>query len=145
MSITVNDRTLLLPPRSSALPPSTSLHWAETPPIFKPPRAKASPPEINNAIVQVLHAIKEGLPISISTLPKEVTTTTAASMLGITRPTLMKHVRNGRIPAHMVGSHHRLLSSDVLTFREELKEEKRQAVFSLMDLENELGEQEQRD
>lgn len=45
----------------------------------------------------------------------------------------------------MVGSHHRLLSSDVLTFREELKEEKRQAVFSLMDLENELGEQEQRD
>lgn len=63
------------------------------------PEGKSLPPEINNAIVQVLHAIKEGLPISISTLPEEVTTTTAASMLGITRPTLMKHVRNGRIPA----------------------------------------------
>lgn len=96
-------------------------------------------------ISKVLRAIKEDLPISISTLPLEVTTTTAASMLGMTRPTLMKHVRAGRVPAQMVGSHHRLFSRDVLAFREELKDEKRQAVFALMDLENELEAQEQQD
>lgn len=90
---------------------------------------------------KVLRAIKDDLPITISTLPREITTTTAASMLGITRPTLMKHVRNGRINAHKVGSHHRLLSRDVLSFRDELKEEKRQAVFALMDLESELEQQ----
>lgn len=82
------------------------------------------------------------VPVSVSTLSKKVTTT-AASMLSITRPTLMKHVRNGRISTHMVGSHHRLLSHDALAFREELKEEKRQAFFNLMDLENELDEQEE--
>lgn len=98
-------------------------------------------PELNKVITQVLRAIKEDLPISISTLPQEVSTTTAASMLGITRPTLMKHVRNGRISAHKVGSHHRLRSSDVLSFREEIKEEKRKEIFELMDLENELEEQ----
>jgi len=96
---------------------------------------------INAVITKVLHAIKEDLPISISTLPREVTTTTAASMLGITRPTLMKHVHNGRISSHMIGSHHRLLSRDVLTFREELKAEKRQAAFALMDLKNNLEQQ----
>ena len=72
-------------------------------------------------------------------MPSEVTTTTAASMLGMSRPTLMKHVRSGRISAHKVGSHHKLFSKDVLEFREVLKQEKRQAVFDLLDAEEDLG------
>ncbi|MEJ4100845.1 helix-turn-helix domain-containing protein [Corynebacterium mastitidis] len=143
MSITTNDHTVLLTPeeRRSAAQYITALGGDAS--DLQTPEGKSLPPEIKNVIVRVFHAIKEGAPISISTLPKEVTTTAAAAMLGITRPTLMKHVRNGRISAHMVGSHHRLFSSDVLAFREELKEEKRRAVFDLMDLENELAEQEQ--
>lgn len=64
-------------------------------------------------------------------------------MLGMSRPTLMKHVREDRLPAHMVGSHHRLFSKDVLAFQEELKNERRQTVFGLMDVESELADQEQ--
>ena len=45
----------------------------------------------------VLHAISKGQTISISTLPTEVTTTTAASMLDVSRPTVMKYIRNGRL------------------------------------------------
>lgn len=107
---------------------------------FTTERGVSAPPAINAIFERVLRCIGEGLPISISTLPKEVTTTTAASMLSMSRPTLMKHVRDSRIPAHMVGSHHRLLSQDVLKFQEELKAERRKAVFDLMDLETELGE-----
>lgn len=142
MSITVSDQTVLMTPEEqrSAAAYITALDGDAS--DFQTAGGQELPPEINAVISKVLRAIKEDLPISISTLPREITTTTAASMLGITRPTLMKHVRNGRIPAHMVGSHHRLLSRDVLTFREELKEEKRQAVFALMDLENELEVQE---
>ena len=145
MSITVSGQTILMTPEEqrsaaayiSALGGDTS--------DFQTNGGQELPPEINAVISKVLRAIKEDLPISISTLPREITTTTAASMLGMTRPTLMKHVRSGRVPAHKVGSHHRLLSRDVLVFREELKEEKRQAVFALMDMEDELETQEQQE
>jgi hypothetical protein len=44
----------------------------------------------------------------------------------------MKHVRNGRIPTHMVGSPHQRFFRDVLALQEVPKEEKQQAVFALM-------------
>lgn len=142
MSITVSDQSVLMTPEEqrSAAAYITALGGDDT--GFRTAGGRELPPEINAVIARVLRAIKEDRPISISTLPREITTTTAASMLGMTRPTLMKHIRSGRVPAHMVGSHHRLFSRDVLSFREELKEEKRQAVFGLMDLENDLEEQE---
>lgn len=141
MSITVGDQNVLMTPEEQRSAAAYIAALDRDAAGFQTASGQELPPEINAVIAKVLRAIKEDLPISISTLPREVTTTTAASMLGITRPTLMKHVRNGRIPSHMVGSHHRLLSRDVLTFREELKAEKRQAVFALMDLENHLGQQ----
>lgn len=143
MSITVSDQTILITPEEqrSAAAYITTLDGDAS--VFQTTGGRELPPEINTVISKVLHAIKEDLPISISTLPREITTTTAASMLGITRPTLMKHVRAGRLPSHKVGSHHRLLSRDVLAFREKLKEEKRRVVFALMDLEGELESQEQ--
>lgn len=141
MSITISDQTVLMTPdeQRSAAAYITTLGGDAS--DFRTASGQELTPEINVVIQKVLRAIKEDLPISISTLPREITTTTAATMLGITRPTLMKHVRNGRIKAHMVGSHHRLFSRDVLAFRDELKEEKQQAVFALMDLENELEQQ----
>ena len=104
------------------------------------PEAGQLPEELRAVVINVLKVIQQGSAITVSSVPREVTTTTAASMLGMSRPTLMKHVRNGRIDAHMVGSHHRLLTDDVLKFQAKLKEEKRRAVFGLMDLERELGE-----
>lgn len=94
------------------------------------------PDHIGSVIEKVLQAIKHGVPITVSSLPEEVTTTTAAAMLGISRPTLMKHVRAGRINSRKVGSHHKLLSRDVIKFREYLVEEKRRAVFDIMDIDD---------
>ena len=110
---------------------------------FQTTSGSTLPNKLNEIFQKVLHAIELDLPISISTMPKEVTTTTAASLLGIARPTLMKHVREGRINAHKVGSHHRLFSNEVLKFREELKQQKRDAVFELLDFEQQLEESDQ--
>lgn len=142
MSTVLGDQTVLLTPEEQQSAAACIASLSGNASDFQTASGESLPPEINNVIATVLRAIEKNLPISISTLPREITTTTAASMLGITRPTLMKHIRNGRISAHMVGSHHRLLSSEVLAFREELKEQKRRAVFELLDLENELEEQE---
>lgn len=104
---------------------------------FATKSGKELPKELIDIINQVTHAIMRGTPLSITTMPEELTTTNAAALLDISRPTLMKHIRDGRIPAHKVGTHHRLKSRDVLQFAEEIKREHRQAVFDLMDLEDE--------
>lgn len=139
MSITKNETTIFLTDeeRSSAARYITALGGDAS--DLQTTSGHELPPEINAVLGEVLKAMQEGRPITISTLPEEVTTTTAATMLGVTRPTVMKYIREDKLNAHMVGSHHRLLSKDVLSFREQLKNEKRQAVFGLMDLENDLA------
>lgn len=104
---------------------------------FATKSGKELPQELIDIINQVTHAIMRGTPLSITTMPEELTTTNAAALLDISRPTLMKHIRDGRVPAHKVGTHHRLKSRDVLQFAEEMKREHRQAVFDLMDLDDE--------
>lgn len=61
-------------------------------------------------------------------MPETVTTTVAAKMLGISRPTLMKLIEAGRIPAVKIGTHTRLRSVDVTRFRQE-RQAQQQATF----------------
>ena len=139
MPATVNDHSVLVTPEEQAHAAAFIDHMNQFPSEFRTTDGIAFPPEINAVLGKVLTALRNDAPISISTMPSEVTTTTAASMLGMSRPTLMKQVRSGRISAHKVGSHHKLFSKDVLEFREVLKQEKRQAVFDLLDAEEDLG------
>ena len=73
--------------------------------------------------------------MTVSAIPQEVTTSTAAAMLGISRPTLMKLVTDGAIPAHKVGTHTRLLSGDVLEVKRARRERERAAFAELLELE----------
>lgn len=97
------------------------------------------PRELSQVLELVLDAMAAGRPVSVATMPEHLTTTAAAGLLGVSRPTLMKFIHDGRIPAHRVGSHHRLLSADVLTLRDELRAEREKAVFELLDLEDDLS------
>lgn len=83
----------------------------------------ALPPELARFFNHVLQGLTRG-PVSVTTLPDELTTTTAADILGVSRPTVMKWTRAGRLPSHKVGSHTRLQATDVLRLRRELMEER---------------------
>ena len=71
------------------------------------------PPRIVELLLRVLDATARGGTLSVTPLPEELTTSTAAKILGISRPTLMKMIHEGRVPAHEVGTHHRLRTQDV--------------------------------
>jgi excisionase family DNA binding protein len=87
----------------------------------------------------VIDGVSTGRTVTIHSLPKELTTTTAARMLGISRPTLMKLIADKKLPAHKVGSHTRVLASDALAFRKEQREAQRRAFEELRKLDEELG------
>lgn len=72
------------------------------------------PVELSAIIAQVVQAVAQGHTVTVSSMPEELTTTAAAKLLGISRPTLMRMVDDNKIPARKVGSHTRLRTADVL-------------------------------
>lgn len=79
---------------------------------------------LNQVISRVLRALAQGQSIDIQPVPRDLTTTVAAQRIGISRPTLMKAIRSGELPAHKVGSHFRIRPEDADTFRKNLLAQK---------------------
>lgn len=71
---------------------------------------------------------------------KEVfTTTEAATMLGLSRPTLMKYIEAGKIDHLKVGTHHRIPAQAILRFQQELRTRRNTAAEALAEFSNEIG------
>ncbi len=97
--------------------------------------AQPLPRELGVLLQEVLQAVAAGSTVTVVTTPSVVTTSTAAAMLGISRPTLMKMVREGDIAAHKVGTHTRLLAEDVLEFKRARRARERAAFEALLEAE----------
>lgn len=99
----------------------------------------AVPPELARILTTVVAVVAAGGTVTIGSVPSEVTTTTAAQMLDISRPTLMKLIGEGGIPAHKVGTHTRLKSADVIAYQERLRATQRAAFDDLRAFEDAEG------
>ncbi|WP_345544775.1 helix-turn-helix domain-containing protein [Microbacterium jejuense] len=95
-------------------------------------------PDLSDLLIQVLTGLARG-PVSVTALPDELTTTVAAELIGVSRPTLMKMVRDGALPSHQVGSHTRLRTDDVLALRRSRARERRAAFEALLRFDEEFG------
>ncbi|WP_367136944.1 helix-turn-helix domain-containing protein [Saccharothrix sp. HUAS TT1] len=76
------------------------------------------PAELSALIAQVVRAVARGHAVTVNAMPEALTTTAAAKLLGISRPTLMRKINAGEIPSHKVGTHTRLRTVDVLQERD---------------------------
>lgn len=95
------------------------------------PGARPLPAELAELIRQVLEAVATGRPVTVAALPRELTTSNAAALLGVSRPTLMKMIDREEVPVHKVGTHTRLASEDVLALRAERRVRERAAFEQL--------------
>ncbi len=95
------------------------------------------PSELSEALVFAIHGMTQGN-VTMRAMPEELTTSTAAGILGVSRPTLMKLIADGDLPATKVGSHHRLNIRDVLALDEKRKRARRGAFEELRGVEAEL-------
>ncbi|KFF57966.1 hypothetical protein JF66_22170 [Cryobacterium sp. MLB-32] len=68
-------------------------------------------------IVNLVESIAADGTLTTNSLPEELSTTVAAQVIGISRPTLMKMIARNELPTKKVGSHTRLMRSDVLELR----------------------------
>ena len=97
--------------------------------------ARPLPDALGVLMQHVLEVVASGGSVTVSAIPPELTTSSAASILGVSRPTLMKMIRDEAIPAHKVGTHTRLRASDVLAVRKARRARERAAFEALMELE----------
>ena len=67
------------------------------------------------------------------------TTTEAATMLGLSRPTLMKLIASGEIDHVMAGTHHRIPAQAILAFQQARAAQRKQAAQALAEFSNEIG------
>lgn len=95
------------------------------------------PSELSAIMTTILQTMARGGTVTVGSMPEDVTTTVAADLLGVSRPTLMKMVVEGELPSTKVGTHTRLKSDDVLNFKRARLERQRTAFDELLELEDE--------
>jgi len=91
------------------------------------------PDRLGVFLADLVASMANGAGVSTSVLPDELTTTVAADVVGVSRPTLMKMISRGEIPAHRVGTHHRLHRDDVLAARTARRLARQDAVRELLE------------
>lgn len=89
------------------------------------------PERIQAMLLATLSSVAENGEATIGRLPDELTSTVAAHILSVSRPTLMKWVRQGRIDSFKVGTHTRFKREHVLRLQAERMEERRSAFAAL--------------
>jgi excisionase family DNA binding protein len=96
-------------------------------------------PELAQFVDHMLRRVAQGGTVSVVSLPEILTTSAAADVLGISRPTLMKLIRDGKLPAEKAGTHHRLRLADVEALRVERENERHSTFEQMRALDDELG------
>lgn len=69
------------------------------------------------ALAEVLEAAADGERAMVLRSPDDLTTEQTAAVLGVSRPTVVRIIEAGKLPARMVGTHRRLALGDVLAYR----------------------------
>lgn len=76
------------------------------------------PPEVFEILREVMEALAQGLAITIAPHQMVLSTSEAADILGVSRPTLVRLLEAGEIPFEQPGRHRRVRLADVLAHRE---------------------------
>jgi excisionase family DNA binding protein len=90
------------------------------------------PSAVYEVLSQVISAMRAGRAITVAPLAQRLTTQEAADLLGISRPTLIKLLEDGKIPFEQPGRHRRIRLDDLLAYRDRRRKERSDALDELV-------------
>ena len=87
------------------------------------------PQEAYRVLRQVIEAMRHNLAVTVVPQSLTLTTQQAADLLGVSRPTVIKLLNEGKIPFERTGTHRRILLHDLLAYRAQ----RRQSQYSMLE------------
>ena len=102
-------------------------------------RAVVVPDLLVDLLRQVCVVLERGDGVVVSEVARQLTTSEAARVLGVSRPTLIGLLDKGQIRSTKVGTHRRVALEDLLTYRRQRLDSQRKAYAALMAEQDELG------
>lgn len=97
------------------------------------------PAEVYRVLRQVVEVMRQGKATLVAPQGLLLTTQEAADFLGVSRPTLVKLLEDGRIPFEQPNRHRRVRLQDLLDFQARRRDERRAALNQLTEEASELG------
>lgn len=77
------------------------------------------PANLYEILVSAVHSLRNGMAGTIHPTSLTITTQDAAELLGVSRPTVVRLIESGRLPAQKVHRHRRIQLTDVIEYRDE--------------------------
>lgn len=97
------------------------------------------PEEVKQIWLTCLRSMLEGKAIEIVEFNQYMTTQQAANILGVSRPFLIKLLKQGEIPYTKVGTHRKIYLEDLINYKEKRDKQREEALDELINMTEELG------
>lgn len=97
------------------------------------------PKAVTPLLIHILTEMAKGNAVTLIPIHAELTTQEAANLLNVSRPFLIKLLKDNAIPHHKVGTHRRVFYKDLEEYRARCEEERESALQELADQAQELG------
>jgi excisionase family DNA binding protein len=97
------------------------------------------PATVARVLEPVVRGLADGRGIAVVPIDAELTSQQAAELLNMSRPSLIRLLDEGKLPYTTTGTHRRIRLGDVLRYREQRTEARRQAHERLHEFPEQIG------
>jgi excisionase family DNA binding protein len=101
--------------------------------------ARELPHSVYKVLRDIVHYMSQGIPVELMPMHSQLTTQEAAEILGVSRPHLVKLLKQEKIPYHKVGKHRRIRLVDLLVYKDKRDSKRQQILEQIRADSEELG------